>query len=535
MTGVTPPTVTVIVPVRNEARSLRACLGSLLAQTYPAERLEILVVDGLSEDGTAALAREIAGGAAVAVRVLPNPRRTAAAAMNAGVREARGDVIVRLDGHAEAAPDFVERSVEALRRTGADCVGGPIATVGEGATGRAIALAMSSRFGAGGAAFRTGRDREAGVDTVAFPAYRRDVFARAGLFDETLARNQDDEFHLRLTRAGGRIVLAPEIRTTYRCRGTFAALARQYFDYGRWKPRLLARHGRLPALRAFAPPALVAALAAGAAAALATRDPRWLLAVAAPYAAANAVASCVAAARGGPGVATRLPVAFATLHLAYGAGFLSGLVAPPPRQDERERIRRVFERRDAAPSRPLGAERADARRHEVRALLAAHGATPRAARRVLDVGCGRGDSLAAFDEANGTASTYGVDLLPSRVAAARERRPRARFAVADAGVLPFRDAAFDVCTLFTVLSSIRDPDLRRHVAAETLRVLRPGGAVLVHEFSWNPLNRDVRGVRRSELPRLFPGCRVTARATRGPFRWLPTHYIALVRRTEGGR
>jgi glycosyltransferase involved in cell wall biosynthesis/SAM-dependent methyltransferase len=517
------PFVTAVMPVRNEAASLRRSLASLVAQDWPPERFEILVVDGASTDGTADVARTIAATSRTTVRVLANPRRTAAAAMNVGVAAARGDVIVRLDGHAEAAPDFVRRGVEALARTGADCVGGPIVTVGDGATGRAVAVAMRSRFGVGGAAFRSPTDRARDVDTVAFPAYRRDVFARFGNFDETFVRNQDDEFHLRMTRAGARIVLVPEIRSTYRCRSSLAALARQYFGYGRWKPALLFKHGRLPSLRGLAPPALLLVLVTGAVVSIATRDPRWAIAAAAPYAAALLVASIVCAARGGWDMLPRLPAVFATLHLAYGAGFWMGLARGRP-VDERERIRRAFARRDAAPARDDAALVA-ARRRDVAGLLAAEGVAMPAAPRVLDVGCGRGDSLADVG-----VDAFGVDLVEARVALARTRSPRARLAVADAAELPFRDESFDLCILSTVLSSIRDDDLLRRAADDVLRVLRPGGAVVVYDFALNPLNRDVRGVPVRTIRRLFPGCRVAARRTRGPVAWLPTHSVAVVRR-----
>jgi glycosyltransferase involved in cell wall biosynthesis/2-polyprenyl-3-methyl-5-hydroxy-6-metoxy-1,4-benzoquinol methylase len=511
------------MPVRNEAAFLPRSLDSVIAQDWPPERLEILVVDGASTDGTADVARTIAAASNAPVRVLVNPRRSAAAGMNVGVAAARGDVIVRLDGHAEAATDFVRRAVEALARTGADCVGGPIATVGDGPSGRAIAVAMSSRFGVGGAAFRTSTDAERDVDTVAFPAYRRDVFARIGTFDESFRRNQDDEFHLRLTRKGGRIVLVPEIRSTYRCRDSVAALARQYFGYGRWKPALLFKHGRLPSARGLAPPALLLALVAGVVVSVATRDPRWTIAVAAPYAFAVVVASIVGAAHGGWALLPRLPAAFATMHLCYGAGFWTGLAAGRP-VDERERIRRTFARRDAAPVRDDAALVA-ARRRDVAELLTAEGVSLAPAARVLDVGCGRGDSLADV-----AADAFGVDLVEARVALARKRSPGARVAVADAAELPFRDESFDLCILSTVFSSIRDDDLRGRVADDALRVLRPGGAVVVYDFALNPLNRDVRGVPVRALRRLFPGCRVASRRTRGPVSWLPTHSVAVVRR-----
>ena len=515
------PRVTVILPVRNEVATAGRAIASILSQDWPPGRLEILVVDGLSTDGTAEAARR----AGPRVRVLCNPRRTAAAGLNLGLREASGDVIVRLDGHAEAGPGFLREAVAALDATGADCVGGPIETIGEGASGRAIAAAMSSRFGAGGAEFRMtpGRPRE--VDTVAFGAYRRAAFGRAGVFDPGFVRDQDDEFHLRLRLAGGRIVLVPQIRSTYRCRGTLRALARQYFGYGLWKPRVLRKHGRLPSLRGLAPPALVAGLAASVAVAAGLRDPRWLAAVAAPYAAANLVASGLVAARRGIGLLPRLPLACATMHLAYGAGFLKGLVLPPG-PDEPTRIRQAFERRDAAPRSPeRDAPLLAARRAAVRDLLGAAGLLPGPAARILDAGCGRGDSLADLD-----GMRFGIDLLPTRAAAARGRHPGARVAVADAACLPFSAGSFDLCLLFTVMSSILDEDLRRRVAAEVLRVLRSSGAVVVYDFAFQPWDADVRGLRRRSLARLFPGCRVETRRVRGPVPGLPTHFVALVRR-----
>jgi succinoglycan biosynthesis protein ExoA len=537
------PLVTVIVPVRDEARFLPACLASLLAQDWPRDRLEILVVDGLSCDGTDVLARNLALDASN-VRVLVNPRLTAAAALNVGIREARGEVIARLDGHAEAAPDFVRRSVEALAATGADAVGGPIETVGDGPTGRAIAAAMTSRFGTGGAAFRTGRGGARDVDTVAFPAWRRDVFERFGLFDERFVRNQDDEFHLRVRRGGGRIAFVPDIRTRYWGRSCLGALARQYFGYGLWKVAVLRKHGRLPTARALAPAALVAGLAASAVVAAATGDARWLLAVAGPYVVATLIASVLVAARRGWSLLPRLPFAFATLHSAYGVGLAAGAARrfgvpasagscpsgttrqsndPPEGGTPNLRIEHVRRSYAARPARPRDAALIEARRHAVRELLATERVSL-AGKLALDLGCGRGDSLADVPGA----TTFGIDLLPERLALARTASPAARLAAADAALLPFRDESFDACILSTVLSSILDRSLRRRVAAEAVRVLRPGGVVLVHDFAFRPGNRDVRGVPARTLARLFPRRRVVVRRTRGPYALVPSHYVALV-------
>jgi SAM-dependent methyltransferase len=353
---------------------------------------------------------------------------------------------------------------------------------------------------------------------VAFGAYRREVFDRAGLFDETFVRDADDEFHLRLTRGGGRIVLMPDIRVTYRCRDTLASLARQYAGYGFWKTRLLFKHGRLPTLRGFAPPALVAALTACLAVSIVTAEPRWFMAAALPYLFATALISLVIGAlRRDP--MPGLPFAFVTMHLAYGLGFWAGLVTPR-RRDERDRIRRVFARRDASARGPEERAVLEERTRQVRGVLAEAGLLPDATSRVLDIGCGRGDSLATFDS-----RSCGVDLLPERVAAARTRHPGARLAVAGADELPFRDEAFHLCTLFTVMSSIEDERVRRDVAAEALRVLRPDGALVVYDFSFRPV---ARGVRRSELHRLFPGCEITTRRAAGTWR-MPFHYVAMVR------
>src|SRR5262245_41982451 len=161
--------------------------------------MEILVVDGASDDGTPAVVEEIAR-ADRRVRLLYNPARHAAPAMNIGIAAARGEVIARVDGHAIVPPEFLRRTIDSLqRRPDVDCVSGALVTIGRTQTGRAIAAAMSSSAGVGSARFRTGARQECLVDTVAFPVYRRRTLERIGPFDEELVRNQDDELNLRLT------------------------------------------------------------------------------------------------------------------------------------------------------------------------------------------------------------------------------------------------------------------------------------------------------------------------------------------------
>ena len=322
------PLVSVIVPVRNERSTIERCLGALLAQDYPAERMEILVVDGESDDGTAA-AIDASARQVPRLRRLANPRRFAAPAMNVGIEAARGEVIARVDGHAIVPPDFVSRSVAALgRRPDVDCVSGVLVTVGRSATGRAIAAAMSSPAGVGSARFRTGTAGECLVDTVAFPVYRRSALERIGRFDESLVRNQDDELNLRLVRAGGRILLLPDLRIVYFCQSTLRGLWRQYHGYGFWKVRVIQKHGAPASLRHLVPAALVAALAGLPV--VAALVPALRAAALAPlglYAAAIVAASAHLALGRDARLFPRIAAALVTLHVAYGVGFFRGLAA----------------------------------------------------------------------------------------------------------------------------------------------------------------------------------------------------------------
>ncbi|MCC7352959.1 MAG: glycosyltransferase [Anaerolineae bacterium] len=258
------PFVTVIVPVYNEAAHLADCLASLLAQDYPPPRMEILVADGGSTDGSQAIVEGFARRDP-RVRLLMNPRRIAAAGLNLGLRAARGDVIARADGHAVLAPDYLRRCVDALRPADVAGVGGPLRGVGQGPVGRAVALALASPFGAGDSAYhlaQSGRPREA--DTVYLGAYTRAWLERVGGYNEKLAANEDYELNFRLRRAGGRILLVPEISSQTRVRETLGALARQYAGYGFWKAQMLRRHPASLRVRQAVPPLWVAVLALGA-------------------------------------------------------------------------------------------------------------------------------------------------------------------------------------------------------------------------------------------------------------------------------
>jgi succinoglycan biosynthesis protein ExoA len=325
------PLITIILPIRNEARYIERCLDAVLAQTYPRECLEILVVDGMSDDGTREIVRGMIArqgnlqSAICNLQLLDNPHRIVPTALNRGIRAARGEIIVRVDGHTVIALDYVERCVKDLELTGADNVGGPMRAVSETYVGQAIALATSSPFGVGGARFHYA-EKAGWVDTVYMGAYPRQVFDRIGLFDEELVRNQDDEFNFRLTRAGGKIWLDPQIKSVYYSRGTLRGLWKQYFEYGFWKVRVMQKHGRPASLRHLVPALFVLALCAALVGTLVTQQWIWFLLVALPYVLASVTASLVTAARRDWRTLPLLPLVFFVLHCAYGVGFLFGLV-----------------------------------------------------------------------------------------------------------------------------------------------------------------------------------------------------------------
>ncbi len=319
------PTVSVIVPCRNEQGYIDAFLQSALAQALdPGVTMELLVADGASDDGTrerlqAWALRE------VRLRVIDNPARITSAALNLAIAAARGDTVVRMDVHTTYAPDYVQQCVRALHDTGAACVGGPWLPVGQGWPQAAIAAAFSSRFGSGGAASRRA-DYSGPVDTVYLGAWPRDQLLAIGGFDEALVRNQDDELALRITRAGGRVWQSAAIRSRYAPRASFMALFNQFHQYGYWKVPVIRKH-RLPAApRHLVPVAFVATLALLALAGLAWR-PAWgaLAGVLGLYA-AGALGSAVAVAGGSPRQLLGVAWACACMHVGYGLGFARGLL-----------------------------------------------------------------------------------------------------------------------------------------------------------------------------------------------------------------
>lgn len=322
-TGAAPPFVSVLVPVRNEAGFIRNCLEALASQDYPRDRFEVIVIDGESTDATQAEVGCAQHDLGLPDRIVANAQRRTTAGLNLALPLAKGDVIVRVDGHTRVDPTFLSANVRALSDSGADAAGGPIRTQGEGAIGSAIALAMSSPFGVGDTAFRHSQ-AEQWTDSVPFAAYRREMFDRIGGFADVNG-GEDDEFNYRLRAHGGRILLTPSIGSVYYCRSTLTGLARQYWGYGFAKADVLSRHpGRLRP-RHLVPSAFVLALSAGTLLMWVDRRFGWLAAMAGgAYAVANAIATLRLAPRAGTRQLRYLPLAFATIHLAAGGGMIAG-------------------------------------------------------------------------------------------------------------------------------------------------------------------------------------------------------------------
>jgi GT2 family glycosyltransferase len=247
--------ISVVAPVRNEGSNVEHFVSDIAAQDFPGD-IEVLVADGNSDDGSPDRLRAAAWAAGINLRVLDNPAGWVSQGLNACIREASGDLIVRLDCHSRYPADYLRRCAELSEHTGAWNVGGRLVPTGTTPMERAVACAMDSPFGG------IGWTRAAGgepieTDTVTFGAFRPEAFEHAGMFDETLVRNQDDEFNLRLRRAGGQIVLDPEITVMYRPRGSIGRVWRQYYEYGLWKVPVMLKHRRVLSLRSMAPLAFV--------------------------------------------------------------------------------------------------------------------------------------------------------------------------------------------------------------------------------------------------------------------------------------
>ena len=325
-----PPTFSVIVPCYNEQATIRGLLDAVLAQTYPLEQMDVVISDGLSTDGTreaiAAFQRE---HPELTVQVVDNTDRTIPSGVNRAIEAARGEIIVRLDAHSMPYPDYVARCVQALTEGRGDNVGG-VWEIRPGAStwaAESIAAAAAHPLGVGDAMYRLAPSAGP-VDTVPFGAFRRELVERIGKYDETLLSNEDYEFNTRVRQSGGTVWLDPAIRSVYFSRSTFGSLARQYWRYGYWKLRMLRRYPSTLRWRQALPPAFVLSLAGLLLLGL-WLYPVWCLlgAEILLYFSVLFLAGVRAAQkRKKPLLVVGLPLAIATMHLAWGSGFLWSLL-----------------------------------------------------------------------------------------------------------------------------------------------------------------------------------------------------------------
>lgn len=320
---------TIVAPCRNEAGHIEAFLDGVERLFRRTPGMECILVDGASDDGTIERFHAWQASRSLAVRMVPNSFRDTPHALNIGIRQARGRVIVRMDVHSTYPDDYVERLLDALvRHPDAGNVGGvwDVVPSGDGCFPRAIADVTSSRWGMGGVDYRLGEGEEREVDTVPFGCFPRSVFDEVGFFDEDMLRNQDDEFNLRLRRGGRKIILLPNLVIRYHARPRLGQLARMFWQYGLFKPLVWLKNGTPATTRQFAPPAMV--LGFGGSLLLAPWLPCARACVAAVWVLYLGLGCLVAREKGWRSWASMLSNAWVlfVVHLSYGSGYLAGLV-----------------------------------------------------------------------------------------------------------------------------------------------------------------------------------------------------------------
>ncbi len=320
--NVNAPYVSVIIPMRNEEQHIENCIDSIFRNDYPDDRLEVLVVDGRSDDDSKNIVEKFVSNRKN-VRILDNPKRIIPTALNIGIQEAQGDVIIRMDAHSIYDEKFISKCVNLLESKGAANVGGVLEAVGKNYIGNAIAIATTNPFGVGDALYRYG-DKERWVDTVFPGAWYKKTFEAIGGFNEEMVVNQDYELNYRLREAGGKILLSPDIRCRYFVRSSIFALMRQYFRYGYWKVKTLVLHPDSLRWRQIVAPLFVLGLLVSIL--LIPVSVTAALIIPGLYVIFNIFASTTAVARRGFRYLPVIPFLFLIIHLSWGLGFLGGIM-----------------------------------------------------------------------------------------------------------------------------------------------------------------------------------------------------------------
>jgi len=311
--------------MRNEEKYIGKCLDSLVAQEWNSEALEVIVIDGASEDHSRKIVESMTPHF-TQLKLLDNPRHITPVSLNMGVKASTGEVVIILGAHSYVAKDFVSKNVHYLNTMVVDCVGGSIAPIGDTYQGEAIALAMSSPIGVGNAFYRYSKVQRL-VDTVQFGAYRREVFRRVGYFNDELVRNQDFELNHRIVSTGGRILLAPEVHGFYVVRNSIPKLFKQYFDYGYWKTKVVSKEVGAFRLRYQIPPIFILTLVISAL--LGIFSPimwSFFQGILALYGALVTLTTVKLSIDSGLKYLPILPFAFITLHFGFGFGLITSWI-----------------------------------------------------------------------------------------------------------------------------------------------------------------------------------------------------------------
>ena len=325
-----PPTVSVIIPCRNEEKTIHLVLDAIRGQSYPRELLQVVIADGFSEDRTR---EEIAAFKTahpdLDVLVVDNPKRVIPSGLNTAIRSSAGEIIVRMDAHSIPNPDYIALCVDALESDIAQNIGGvwDIQPGNEGWIARAIAAAAGNPLAVGDAHYRF-TDKAAYVDTVPYGAYKRSLFDEIGLFDESLLANEDYELNTRILQSGGKIWLDPAIRCNYFARANLRALAKQYFGYGFWKVQMLKRYPETLRWRQALPPAFLLGLAVTFAAGIFWKPSLYLFAFVLGLYLLILLAVGVHTAVKNSDILMMIgvPLAIITMHFSWGSGFFAGVL-----------------------------------------------------------------------------------------------------------------------------------------------------------------------------------------------------------------
>ena len=327
--------VSIILPIRNEAKHIKQTIDSILNQNHIDKGFEILIADGMSNDGTREIIEEYIKTNGN-IQLIENPEQIVSTGFNRALSNARGDFIIRVDGHSEIEQDFIKNSIKLFKTVDADCVGGATQHIASGIIGNAIRISQTSRFGVGGVPFREGSENGKFVDTIAFGTYKREIFEKIGGYDEELVRNQDDEFNFRLIQNGGKIWLDPSIKSTYYLRNSLSKLFLQYFQYGFYKIRVMQKRRGFASWRHIVPGVFLISLCLSFIFYLAIplRWPIYLITFS--YALTNILATLWESIKQAMNQDSRksshfsllsffiLPLTYFILHFSYGLGFLFG-------------------------------------------------------------------------------------------------------------------------------------------------------------------------------------------------------------------